>query len=134
MANSKPNPFAGYDLPAGSTSLAQFQFVAINSSGQIITPTSSGVFALVLDEAGSLASETLTNDMPSGGYVVGQNYGCLSSFMSWCKVKTGANLTAGQAVMTDANGHAVGQAGSGITLGYAIAASTSGDIVTIAPA
>lgn len=131
---SKPNPYAGQSFPAGSTSLAQFQFVEINSSGEIVTPTASGVFALVLDEAGSLASQSLTNDMPSGGYVVGQYYGCLSSNMSWCKVKSGANLTAGAAVMTDTNGHAIPVSGSGIVLGYAIAASSSGDIVELAPA
>ncbi len=134
MAISKLNPFAGEAFPAGSTSLAQFQFVEINSSGQIITPTVSGVFALVLVEAGSLATETLTNDMPSGGYVVGSYYGCVSSSMSWVKVKSGASLTAGTAVMTDAYGHAIPQSGSGITLGYAIAASNSGDIVQLAPA
>ena len=134
MAYSKPNPYAGIALPAGATSLAQFQFVEINSSGQIVTPTATGVFALVLDEAGALATETITADMPSGGYVVGAYYGCLSTSASWCKVKTGANLTAGQAVMTDASGHAVVASGSGVVLGYAIAASNSGDVVTIAPA
>lgn len=134
MAYSKPNPYAGIALPAGSASLAQFQFVQINSSGQIVTPAASGVFALVLDEAGALATETITNDMPSGGYTVGAHYGCLSTSAAWCKVKSGANLTAGQAVMTDASGHAVPASGSGVVLGYAIAASNSGDIVTIAPA
>lgn len=134
MANSKVSQYAGMAFPAGSTSLAQFQFVVINSSGQIVTPSTSGVFALVLWEAGSLATETLSNGLPSGGYVVGSYYDCVSPFMSWPKVITGANLTVGQAVMTDANGHAIPQSGSGITLGYAIAASNSGAVATLSPA
>jgi len=133
MASSKSNPYAGKSFPAGSTSLAQFQFVVINSSGQIVTPSATGVFALVLWEAGNLATETITNNMPSGGYVVGNNYGVISPFMSWSKVITGANLTVGQAVMTDTSGHAIPQTGSGVILGYALAASNSGDIVELAP-
>lgn len=133
MAYSKSNPYAGLAFPAGSASLAQFQFVQINSSGQIVTPTVSGVFAFVLDEAGALATETLTNEMPSGGYVVGAPYGCIDPHLAYTKVKSGANLTAGAAVMTDANGHAIPAAGTGVVLGYAIAASNSGDIVTLAP-
>ncbi|MHB1950165.1 MAG: hypothetical protein ACYCQK_01670 [Acidiferrobacteraceae bacterium] len=134
MAASKPNPYAGEAFPAGSASLTQFQFVEINSSGQIVTPTATGVFALVLNDAPALAGATITNDMPSGGYVVGAYYGCISSLMSWVKVISGAALTAGQAVQTDTSGHAVPLLAGGVTLGYAIAASNSGDIVQLAPA
>jgi hypothetical protein len=132
MAVSKISPFARWSFPAGSANLTQFQFVAINSSGQIVTPSVSGVFALVLD-APNLAGATITNDMPSGGFVVGYEYGCASPFMAWTKVISGANLTAGVAVMTDTSGHAIPQSGTGITLGYTIAASNSGDIITLAP-
>ena len=125
---------ARWAFPAGSTSLTQFQFVQINSSGQIVTPATSGVYALVLDDAPALSGATITNDMPSGGFVVGAFYSCVFSTICVQKVLTGANLTVGQAVMTDASGHAVPQTGSGVILGYAIQASNSGDIVRIAPA
>jgi hypothetical protein len=133
MANSKPNPYAGKAFPAGSTSLTQFQFVVVNSSGQIVTPAATGVYALVLWEGGNLATQTIANDMPSGGYVVGSYYGVLSSMMSWAKVITGANLAVNTPVMTDTSGHAIAATGSGVILGYTLAASNSGDIVEIAP-
>lgn len=134
MASYKSNPYAGKAFPAGSANLTQFQFVAINSSGQIVTPAATGVFALVLDDAPSLAGATITNDMPSGGYTVGRFYGCLSTMMAWAKVITGASLGAGVAVQTDTNGHAVPLVAGGVALGYTVAASSSGDIVVIAPA
>ena len=133
MANSKPNPYAGKAFPAGSTSLTQFQFVVVNSSGQIVTPAATGVYAFVLWEAGNLATQTITNDMPSGGYVVGAYYGVLSPMMSWAKVITGASLAVNTPVMTDTSGHAIAATGSGVILGYTIAACNSGDVVEIAP-
>lgn len=134
MAAYKPNPYAGKAFPAGSASLTQFQFVEINASGEIVTPTATGVFALVLDDAPALAGATITNDMPSGGYTVGRYYGCLSTMMAWAKVISGANLSAGVAVQTDTNGHAVPLVTGGVVLGYTVAASNSGDIIEIAPA
>lgn len=125
---------ARWDFQAASASLTQFQFVQVNSSGLIQTPTVTGVYALVLDDAPALSGATITNDMPSGGYVVNAWYGCVFSTICAQKVITGAALTPGTPVMTDANGHAVPQVPGGVILGYAIQASNSGDIVVIAPA
>jgi hypothetical protein len=133
MASSRVPSHARKAYPAGATSLTQFQFVELNSSGQIITPTVTGVYALVLDDAPALSGATITNDMPSGGYIVGAYYGCVFSTVCSQKVITGANLTAGQAVMTDTNGHAVPLVAGGVALGYAGHASNSGDIVQILP-
>jgi hypothetical protein len=121
---------ARWSFPAGNANLAQFQFCAINASGQIITPAVSGVFAVVLDDAPNIQNSTLANDLYSGGYVVGASYGCVLG-MCVMKVITGANLNPGVAVMTDASGHAIAQAGSGITLGYTLEASSSGDVAGI---
>ena len=134
MGVSLVPPHARWSLPAGSTSLTQFQFVALNGSGQVVTPSSTGVWALVLDDAPALSGSTITNDMPTGGYVVGAYYSCVASTICFQKVISGANLTPGQAVQTDASGHAVPLVTGGVTLGHAIQASNSGDIVVIAPA
>lgn len=126
---------ARWSFPAGTASLQQFQFVGINSSGQIVAPAASGVYALVLDDAPSVAAATgTTADMPTGGYTVGAYYGCVFSSICVMKVLTGANLTAGTAVMTNTSGAAIAATGTGVVLGYAIAASNSGDITYIAPA
>lgn len=124
---------ARWSFAAGSAGLQQYQFVALNSSGQIITPTTTGVFACVLDDAPSLAVSTVgTGNVLTGGYTVGQNYGCVLPTGSVMKVITGATFaTPGTAVMTDLSGHAIAATSAGITLGYTIQASTSGDIAPI---
>lgn len=122
---------ARWSFPAGSASLTQFQFVNVNSSGQIITPAATGVFAFVLDDAPSNVGATITNDMPSGGYTVGNYYGCVAPSGVFQKVITGASLTPGQAVMTDASGHGIVAITGAIVLGWAIGASSSGDIATL---
>lgn len=134
MAGYRVNPFARKAFQAGSASLTQFQFVQVNSSDQIVTPAASGVFCWVLDDAPALSGATITNDMPSGGYVVGAYYGCINPFLAMPKVIAGASLSANAAVTTDTSGHAVAVAGSGVILGYTVAACSSGDIVQIAAA
>ena len=119
-----------WSAPAGSANLAQFQFVTFNNAGQLITP-GSGVFAVVLDDAPSLANATQgTGGEWSGGYVVGTNYGYV--FQGVQKVITGANLNPGVAVMSDNSGHAIAATGAGnVILGWTLAASSSGDIAPI---
>lgn len=119
-----------WSFPAGSAGLQQYQFVALNSSGQIITPTATGVFAFVLDDAPSLQVSTVgTGGTLTGGYTVGTNYGVV--FEGIMKVISGANLTAGAQVQTDTSGHAVLSVANGVSLGWTLAASNSGDIVSI---
>jgi hypothetical protein len=118
-------------FPAGATSLAQFQFVEINSSGELITPASAGIFAVVLDDAPQLSGATLgTGGEYSGGYTVGVPYGVV--FQGVQKVITGANLTPGTAVKTDTSGHAVAASSAGdVILGWTLFASNSGDLAPI---
>lgn len=119
-----------WSFPAGSAGLQQYQFVAINSSGQIVTPTSTGVFAVVLDDAPSLAVSTVgTGGVVTGGYTVGQNYGCV--FDGIMKVISGATLSPGAAIQTDTSGHAVSAVTGGVILGWTLAASSSGDIISV---
>jgi hypothetical protein len=134
MSVSLTPDHARWMFPAGSAGLTQYQYVQINSSGQIVTPSATGVYALVLDDAPALAGATITNDMPSGGFIVGADYACVASTVCFQKVITGAALTPGEPVMTNASGAAVPAATGGVVLGYAIQASNSGDIVVIAPA
>jgi hypothetical protein len=122
---------ARWSFQAGSTSLQQFQFVNVNSSGQIVTPTVTGAFAFVLDDAPSNIGATITNDMPSGNYTVGNYYGCVAPSGVFQKVITGASLTPGTAIMTDTSGHAVACLTGGVVLGWTIASSSSGDIATM---
>lgn len=113
--------------PAGSANLAQYQFVTFNASGQLITPT-SGVFAVVLDDAPSNAGATLgSNGLYSGGYTVGTNYGYV--FQGVMKVIFGGTVAAGQPVMSDNNGHAIVATGAGnVILGWSLEAHVSGDL------
>lgn len=130
MATSMVPEYGRKAFPAGSASLAQFQFVAFNGSGQLITPGSAGIFAVVLDDAPSLASSTLANELYSGGYTVGRNYGCVFSGVQ--KVISGAGLTVGTAVKTDTSGHAVAASSGGdVILGWTLATCNSGDLVQI---
>lgn len=118
-------------FPAGSASLAQYQFVALNGSGQLITPAAAGVFAMVLDDAPSNAGATLgTNGLYSGGYTVGRNYGVV--FDGVMKVIAGGTIAAGVAIKTDTSGHAVASSTSGdVVLGWTLGACVSGDLVSI---
>lgn len=124
---------ARWAFPAGSASLGQYQFCALNGTGQLVTPSSTGVFAVVLDDAPSLqASASIGSEQsggqPSGGYTVGRNYTCVLPTGVVQKVKTGANLTPGVAIMSDASGHAVAAITGAVVLGWTLAASSSGDI------
>lgn len=133
MTVSLVSPYDRWSFPAGSTALQQFQFVQLNASGQIVTPAVSGTGGLtgVLDDAPNNSTATLgANGMYSGGYTVGVEYGCVIGACVM-KVIAGAALTPGQAVMTDANGHAIPQSGTGVTLGYAVESATSGSLVPI---
>jgi hypothetical protein len=123
---------ARWSFPAGSSNLQQFQFVALNASGQIVTPAATGVYAMVLDDAPALAGSTIVNDMPTGGFTVGVYYGCVAPMGCFQKVITGAALTPGTAVMTDTNGHAVAAVTGAVVLGFTIASSNAGDIAVIA--
>lgn len=136
MGVSNVIPQLRKSFPAGSGSLNQFQFVAVNTSGQIVTPSATGVFALVLDDAPSLAASSSlgsesTGGQPSGGYTVGTNYGCVLPSAGRQKVITGASFNPGVAVMTDTSGHAVAAVTGAVVLGWTLAASNSGDIVDI---
>lgn len=114
--------------PAGSANLAQYQFVTFNGSGQLVTP-SSGVFAVVLDDAPSNANATFNSSTGfySGGYVVGRNYGYV--FQGVMKVFFGGTVAAGQPVMSDGSGHAIVATGAGnVILGWALEAHVSGDL------
>lgn len=125
---------ARWAFPASTASLTQYQYVNLTSTSTLQTPTATGVWAMVLDDAPALSGATISNDMPTGGFVVGAYYGCVFPQLCVQKVISGQNLTTGQAVMTDTSGHAVQLVAGGVILGYTIEASNSGDIVRIAPA
>lgn len=128
MATSLVSQYDYWSFQAGSASLAQFQFCTLNGSGQLVTPAATGVFAVVLDDAPHGA--TLSNDLFSGGYVVGNYYTCVLKGVQ--KVISGASLGAGVAVMTDTSGHAIAETGAGkVILGWTLAACNSGDLVSI---
>ena len=129
---------ARWSFAAGTAGLQQYQFCSLNSSGQLVAPSSgvtvTGVFAVILDDAPSLAVSTVgTGNVLTGGYSVGSFYGVVLPTGSVMKVITGATLsTPGTPVTTDANGHAVAVTNlSQPVLGYTIQASTSGDIAPI---
>lgn len=125
MATSLVPPYGRKAFPAGATGLVQFQFCALNTAGQIITPAGAGVFAVVLDDAGALT----TGGLP-GPLTVGNFYGCV--FMGVQKVISGASLNPGVAVKTDTSGHAVAASSSGdVILGWTLSACSSGDLVQI---
>ena len=119
-----------WSFPAGTAGLQQYQFCALNSTGQLIMPAATGVFAVVLDDAPSLQVSTVgTGGVVTGGYTVGTNYGTV--FDGIMKVISGANLTPGAAIQTDTNGHAVPAVSGGVILGYTLAASSSGDVISV---
>ena len=122
-----------WSFPAGSASLQQFQFVSFNPSGQLITPTASTSYALVLDDAPNITSSgaTLSNGEWSGGYVVGQYYSAV--FMGIVKVIAGGSITAGTQVMSDTSGHAVTltSPGTNFCQGIAWGSASSGDLVSV---
>ena len=133
MATSLISPYASKTFPAGSASLNQFQFVQVNSTGQIISPASTGVFAWVLNDAPAIAGLTVTNDFPQNGFVVGAYYTCVAPHLSQCKVISGESLAANTAVATGTDGKAYHNSGTGVVLGYTVAASNTGDIISIVP-
>ncbi len=132
MATMNVPSFARKSFPAGSASLQQYQFCALNSSGQLITPgnASSGTFAVILDDAPSLSGSTTTNDFQTGGFSVGTSYGCIVG-PCIAKVIAGATLSAFVSVMTDLNGHAIAATSGSVVLGWTMTAASSGDYVQI---
>lgn len=134
MASTLPvSPYCSAAFEASAAGLSQFQFVTFTSSGQIETPSSSGVYCWVLYDSPSLSGATVQNDLATGGYVVGAYYTCVNPAMTGCKVISGGTLTIGEAITTNTNGEAVAQSGTGLVLGYALAAVSAGDLVPIAP-
>jgi hypothetical protein len=131
MATSLVSQYDRIAFPAGSASLQQFQFVTLTASGQIVTPT-SGVFAVVLDDAPSIAATPMgANDLPGvGGYTVGAFYTCVLKGLQ--KVIAGATLAPGVPVMSDGSGHAITATGAGnVILGWTTEAHVSGDLAPI---
>lgn len=123
---------ARWSFPAGSASLSQFQFVALNSTGQIVAPSATGVFAYVLDDAPSIIGATISNDIPTLNYSVGTNYGCVAPAGVFQKVIFGATLsTPGTAIMTNTSGQAVAAVTGAVVLGWTLAAQSSADIGTV---
>ena len=119
-----------WSFPAGTAGLQQYQFCALNSTGQLVAPTATGVFAVVLDDAPSLQVSTVgTGGVETGGYSVGKNYGTV--FAGIMKVISGANLTPGAAIMTDTSGHAIPAITTAVILGWTLQSSNSGDIVPV---
>jgi hypothetical protein len=116
--------------PAGSANLQQFQFVTLNSSGQLVTP-SAGAAAFILDDAPSLANATLgTNGEWSGGYeVAGRAYGYV--LLGVQKVIFGGAVAPMAQVSTDVNGHAVATTSGAQILGISLGAANSGDISAV---
>ncbi len=135
MASNLPvSPYCSKAFPAASASLNQFQFVQVTSTGTIQTPSATGVFCWVLNDAPSMIGLTVTNDFPQNGFVVGAYYTCLAVGLTGYKVISGESLAANTAIATGTDGKAYHNSGSGVTLGYTVAASNSGDIVQIVPA
>jgi hypothetical protein len=122
MATSLVSQWGRYSFPAGATGLAQFSFVTLNSSGQLVVPA-AGALCMVLDDAPPLLAGA------PGPYVVGVYYGCV--FEGVIKVQAGAAITPLEVVTTDANGHAVVAATTNTINGVALAAGNSGDLVPI---
>lgn len=105
-------------LPSsGDLSSNQYQFVSINSSGQIALAGLGARADGVLESQPEAAGRTATVTVPNGGKV---------------KVKAGAATTAGGAVASDASGKAVDATSGDTILGTFIDAAGAGDeVVTI---
>lgn len=136
MANSLVDPHGRLAYPAGSASLTQFRFVALNSSGQLVLPSANGLAIGVLDDAPILSAGTLQSDGSySGGYTVGTAqagpfYGVV--FSGAIKVKAGATLSPMTPVATDNQGQAVAATGAGTNiLGVTMFGCNSGDLVMV---
>jgi hypothetical protein len=123
------SPFGALSLPAGAANLQQFQLVALNATGQIVTPASGGAAVIgVLDDAPQIAVSTYTasNEEYSGGYTVGADYNVNIADIS--KVIFGGTVAAGAFVMTDTNGHAVAWTTGNAWVGQSLEAHVSGDV------
>lgn len=117
-----------FPLASGNTGVGQYQFVQVTSTAQIEAPSATGVFCVILDDAPSNVNATLgSNDLYTGGYVVGVNYGCVLPTGVVQKVYYGGTLNAGVPVMANTSGQAVAATG-GITLGYTMEAGASGEL------
>lgn len=130
MATQLTPSHGRWSFPAGATGLAQYQFCALNSTGQLITPAATGVFAVVLDDAPNIQNSTLGSDgLYSNGYTVGQNYGTV--FAGIMKVRCNATMNPGTSVMTDTNGKAIAAISGAVILGWTLVATSAGDIAEI---
>jgi hypothetical protein len=108
-----PGAEAGEDLSA-----KQFYFVALNASGQFVTPTAAGARAHgVLQDAPVTAGQAAEiAPIGSGGV---------------SKLKLASACTAGDLLYTSASGTAVTSAtGSGVALAVAMETRASGAVVT----
>lgn len=130
MATSLVDPHARVTYPAGSAALAQFLFVALNGSEQLVLPGAGGVAIGILDDSPSLAAATLgADDLYSGGFTVGRYYGIVVRGLM--KVRASANIAAQAPVMTDAAGKALTATATNVILGVAMHACASGDLVQV---
>jgi hypothetical protein len=125
MAVSLVSEFGRWSYPAGGTNLVQFQFVTVNSSGQIVMPT-AGQICVILDDAPQLGAGGV-----QGATVVGVNYGVVWQGIQ--KVIAGQAFLPFQQVTSDSSGHAVSSLTTGQTVnGITMSACNSGDLVPIA--
>lgn len=133
MANSLVDAHGRLAAPAGTASLTQFTFVALNSSGQLVAPSANGLAIGILDDAPQLNASGVTlgaNGEYSGGYVVGTQYGYV--FSGAQKVYAAANLAPMTPIATNASGQAVAVSGTGTyILGVTLAACNTGDLVMV---
>lgn len=119
-------------FPAGSTSLQQYQFVTLNGSGQLVTPSNSTSYCFVLDDAPAIigSGATYSDDLWSGGYTVGAQYGVVWAGVQ--KVIAGGQITAMTAVQSNTSGQAVTATGTNVVQGIALGTAASGDLISIA--
>jgi hypothetical protein len=125
MAVTLVSEYGRWVFPAGATTLVQFQFCTVNTSGQLITPTASTQPVVILDDA-----PALTSAGAQGATIVGVNYTVV--FTGIMKVIAGTALNPFVPVMSDTNGHAIAAATGGNTCaGFTMAACASSDLVPI---
>jgi hypothetical protein len=102
---------------SGDLSSNQYQFVALNSSGQVALAGDGERADGILDSEPDAANKVATVAIPNGARVL---------------VKAGAATTAGGPVASDASGKAVDATSGDSVLGtFVEAASADGDVVAI---
>lgn len=108
----------GHDIPlpaAGDLSAKQYRFVTLNSSGQIAAST-----------RGALSCGVLQDKPAAAGRSGAVRYNGVT------KIKLGGSVTAGNAIVSDANGDGVTTASSDTNyMGIALESGASGEIVAM---